>query len=500
MRASGLAALWFAAALALAYGYFYQGGGWNQGSRMNLVRAIVEDGSLQIDRFATNTGDVALVGGHAYSDKAPGVALTAVPVVAVARAVIPGADTPVGVVWLHWLATLFVAGIPTIAAALALRGLAMRLGAGPGGGWIAAAVFAVGTPAWAYATLMWGHALAASCIVVAVALAVRAAADDRPRTLVGLGLAAGWAILTELSTVPAIAIVLGLAAYQLRVRGASLVRATALVAAGAVLPAALLFGYNAVAFGSPFAVGYQSVAGFEGMQRGLLGVCAPRAYVAGEILFGEYRGLLRWAPVLAIAPLGLWLSIRSRPARPLAVACSAIVVYFLLFNAGYYYWHGGSSFGPRHFAPALPFLAAGVGVVWSRAARLPRRHVVAARAGIGATAAVGAALVFVAVSVTAQPREAWLRPLADEIWPAFVHGELGVESRTIVDATTLDGTLYRRGAWNLGHVLGLERHASLMPLAGAWLAIGAAALAFRRRRRTRAQRRDARSIEIPASR
>jgi hypothetical protein len=467
---------------------------------MDLVRAIVEDGSLQIDRFATNTGDLALHGGHVYSDKAPGAALTAVPAVAIAHALI-GSETPVHVVWLHWLATLFVAGLPTIAAALALRGLAMRLGAGPGGGWIAAGVFAVGTPAWAYATLLWGHALATSCIVLSLALAVRTTDDDRPRTLLALGLVSGWAVLTELATAPAVAIVLLLAARLLHARGASLARATAVVAAGAVLPAALLLGYNTLAFGSPFHIGYQSVAGFEGMRGGLLGVHAPRAFVVGEILFGEYRGLLRWAPVLAVAPLGLALAIRSRQGRPLAIACSAIVVYFVFLNAGYHYWNGGSSLGPRHLAPAVPLLAAGVGVVWSRAARLPGRQAVAARAGIGGAAVLGVALVFVAVTVTAQPREGWLRPLADEIWPAFVRGDLGIESRTVVGGSALKGVaVFGRGGWNVGHVLGLERHATLVPLVVGWLVLGAAAVAVRRRQRRRDQRPGPRSIEMPASR
>ena len=38
-----------------SYAYFYEGGGWNQNSRFDLVRAIVEQGTLRIDAYDENT-------------------------------------------------------------------------------------------------------------------------------------------------------------------------------------------------------------------------------------------------------------------------------------------------------------------------------------------------------------------------------------------------------------------------------------------------------------
>src|ERR1700733_16049725 len=54
------------------YGLFYQAGGWNQNSRFDLTRALVEDHSVFIDRFANNTGDTARAD-HFFCDKAPGI-------------------------------------------------------------------------------------------------------------------------------------------------------------------------------------------------------------------------------------------------------------------------------------------------------------------------------------------------------------------------------------------------------------------------------------------
>ena len=37
--------------LFVAYGYFHQGGGWNQNSRFDQVRAIVENHQLEINEY-----------------------------------------------------------------------------------------------------------------------------------------------------------------------------------------------------------------------------------------------------------------------------------------------------------------------------------------------------------------------------------------------------------------------------------------------------------------
>ncbi|MCB0150355.1 MAG: hypothetical protein KDE01_22240, partial [Caldilineaceae bacterium] len=67
--------------LLLCYTYIFPR--WadpNQNSRLNMVFAVVEDGTFQIDRYVSNTVDYAKVGEHYYSDKAPGVALLGIPV------------------------------------------------------------------------------------------------------------------------------------------------------------------------------------------------------------------------------------------------------------------------------------------------------------------------------------------------------------------------------------------------------------------------------------
>src|SRR5579863_2978113 len=68
-----------------SYAYFYEGGGWNQNSRFDLVRAIVERHTLRTDAYYQNTEDRAYVHGHYYSDKAPGLAFFSLPFALIAR-------------------------------------------------------------------------------------------------------------------------------------------------------------------------------------------------------------------------------------------------------------------------------------------------------------------------------------------------------------------------------------------------------------------------------
>ena len=62
-----------------AFAYFVPSATWSPVSRLNLTRAIVEEGTLSVDAFVESTGDRALRNGHWYCDKAPLPSLIAVP-------------------------------------------------------------------------------------------------------------------------------------------------------------------------------------------------------------------------------------------------------------------------------------------------------------------------------------------------------------------------------------------------------------------------------------
>src|SRR5438552_18731229 len=116
----------------VSYAYFYEGGGWNQNSRFDLVRAIVEQGTLRIDAYHENTQDKSFYQGHYYSDKAPGLVLLALPAAAIARPLLraTGIDpmSLPGLVAISYLATVFAVALPRALACACLLWIAVRLG------------------------------------------------------------------------------------------------------------------------------------------------------------------------------------------------------------------------------------------------------------------------------------------------------------------------------------------------------------------------------------
>jgi hypothetical protein len=463
--------------LLVSYAYFSQAGGWNQNSRFDLVRAIVEQRTTRIDGYVENTGDRALVDGHAYSDKAPGQALSAVPFAAAWSAAFPAPRSPTNLALLGYAATVWAAGLPTAIAAVALAWSARALGASPSGGLVSALAYGIGSPAWVYATLMWGHALAAGCLALAFAAAValRDARGWRPALGFIVGASAGWALVTEYPAAPAAVMVVALALYYGRKQ---LRRVAVFAALGFLLALAALATYNTASFGSPLYVSYSGVQGFAGMSEGLFGVTLPKRAILQEILFGQFRGLVPLAPAIVLAPIGLVLAWRRRADNRAAIATAVgIPAYYLLFNAAYYYWDGGFSYGPRHIGAALPFLFLGLGPLWTSAGR-------AVRWLIGLLVASGVAVTTMAISTIVLLPEDVSAPLTQLILPAFLRADLAQNRQSFLQYGTANPAQGLLGAWNVGQLLGLPGLASLLPLALVWaVAFGLWTLHSRTRRR-----------------
>ena len=378
-----------ALSLFLTYAYFVSPPSWNENSRFNLVRSLVERQRLDIDPYHQITGDKAFRDGHHYSDKAPGSALVAVPAYAVYYGFlrVKGADPPAAFpdadmdpgkrapkgdgpryqVNASFRRALYVCNVFTNAIAGALLGALFFLVAArtapPRLALAATGALALGSLVFPYATMFYGHVLAAFFLFAGFAAA-------SARRLLWAGALAGMAVLTELPcAVPALALA-GYVVLAARDEGeawrAALRRGGRFVL-GMIGPVLVLVAYQQAAFGNPWRPGYAQVSDplfAEGMAEGVMGVGLPRPAVLAAILVGRARGLLYLAPVLALAlvGLGVWVrrAWRARPGRAEALLAAFVVLYFLLFNAGYYMWYGGSALGPRHLIPALPFLCLGL--------------------------------------------------------------------------------------------------------------------------------------------
>jgi hypothetical protein len=469
--------------LFVSYAYFYQAGGWNQNSRFALVRAILERHTLQIDAYQLHTGDRAYLNGHYYSDKAPGQSLMALPPAAVARVVsrAVGVDPEgfAGLAWISYVAAVSTAGLFTVGAALVVFAITRRWGYSRSAAIFAASAYGLATPAWCYATLFMAHGVTAGCLVLALWLAMEVDGSDarRRRDLaIVIGLASGWAVVSEFQAAVPAAVIVAFALLRATASGAGEFRAFLMrLVAAAALCGVVLAAYNALAFGNPFHLGYQSEQNFEHLQQGLFGITTPRWWRVKELLTGKYRGLLPLSPLVAVAPLGFGVLIADGHRRAPALIAVFTAVYYLLLNASYYYWEGGWAYAPRQLMSAMPFVALGLGPLWDGRRRIVRVVLIAGWLW-------GAATTGIAEATNPQPPSAIKSPWLELLWPAFRDGDLSLNTQTMVHGTPPGGARpaadVPRAAWNLGEVAGLHGHASLVPLALVWA--GGAYLLMRR--------------------
>ena len=459
-------------AMALgAYAYFFQGGGWNQNSRFNLVRASVEQGTIRVDDSDRNTGDVAIRDGRHYSDKAPGVAVLAVPAYALVHP-FAGGQRPRGrlVNAGAYLATILAVGIPSALAVAALFRVALVIGASAAAAASVAAAYGLASLAFPYSTMLYSHQPAAAALLGAFALLATArhrALPPGPARLFGAGALLGAAITFEYPAALGVAVIALYAAATVRPRPRLV-----WMAAGIAIPCLLLAAYHTAAWGGPFLLPGDFSVDPRRQAGTFMGLSTPSAEIAWKIFFSPIRGLFRHAPWMILAVPGAIALARVTRFRAEAVVVILVPAAYVAFNSALSTspvdWHAGWGIGPRHVIASLPFVALAVAALFARTTGRAR---VGTWIAFVPLAVYSAALMLIATAVRPDVPTWYDRPFADYLWPLFRDGSLGVNTLPIHTGFVHE----QRQAWNLGEVIGLGGLASLAPLAlylsatGAWL-------------------------------
>ncbi len=444
----------------------------NQNSRLDMVIAVVEDGTFQIDRFVANTVDYARVGVHYYSDKAPGVAFLGMPVYmgldrvldlpiaapltqrlennAAFRGTLRAEGSGVQAEKVRFALTqvvlsLVLAALPSALMGVLLYRLLTRLGITPWLGAAAVLTYGLLTPAFAYANAFYGHQLSAALLLAAFYLVFPGSAALTPQRLVFVGLLLAYSVITEY---PALLIAGILGLYTLRRliqqgRG----RAMVWLVLGGVMVVAPWMAYNNAIFGGPLALGYSnSELWVSEHGTGFMSLTWPRGEALWGITFGLFRGLFVLSPVLLLALPGLWLWWHSRRYRDEFWVVLASLVAFFGFNASSGMWWGGFAMGPRYLLPVLPFMALPLAIASQHWLQRPWFRVLVVLLAMWSLVATWG----LALAGQAFPSDTLRNPLLEYALPHWVAGNV---------------------ARNWGTLLGLPGAWSLLPLAAAAAAI-----------------------------
>lgn len=407
--------------LLASYAFFWHSRDWNTASRLMLTYSLVDRGGLSIDGLQDQTGDKAFYRGRYFSDKLPGYPFLATAPYAVMRALGARPHPLDGPALAHWPSdygvTLATSGVLTAATAVVLMGIARSLGCSARSAVLVALAYGLATPAYAYATLAYGHQASAFALLASLGLLMRTGTNRDGLRAFLAGLLASYAAVVELQVGP-VSAVLGF--YLLGQVAARLRRWDAIAAfgLGALIPALFLMLYNTLAFAGPLDMGYfhHATAQFAKVhsRENPLGVGGPDWSRFVPLLWGRHRGLLFYAPILALAAPG-WIAMAARRRRPLAAASLAACVAVFGVNLSYPEWTGGWSTGPRLLVPLLPFAMIPVAAMLAESGRIGK---VATTAAVG-LALAGAVLMLLFQAVGARMPQDVLDPLVEVAWPLW---------------------------------------------------------------------------------
>jgi len=174
-RAHGTELLLFVLLWA-TYAYFYQSTYHNEAARFDQLRAIVQDRTLEINKYWWNSADIIHypTGGsdHIYPNKAPGLTLLAIvpfEVLSLCLSVFRTIGLPEWIYWhlLTYLTIVFTVSLLSALAAVAIYRVLIRI---TGDAYFSAlTVLAIwlGTIAFPFSTLFFSHQLAAALLAIA---------------------------------------------------------------------------------------------------------------------------------------------------------------------------------------------------------------------------------------------------------------------------------------------------------------------------------------------
>jgi len=359
-------------------------------SRLNLLRAIVHDGTIHINKYADNTTNKAVHNGNYYSDKAPGIVALGLVPYALSMWILKSCGQSVDSEF-AWLIGSWATCACSICVLMSLGGVAMYWlllrYVSPVPALVTTIGMHLGCLSLPYCTLLYSHAATMGVLSIALwalhrhkeRLGSRCHAISRFDGLNQYGWLAivghccGWAIACEFTAGLVSVGIVGMALFTDRrwkmLRVSSLRRflrwqtnrvkiigwITTLVL-GALLPLSLIPIYNYLCFQQFFTLPYSFQETFPAMQTGFFSIQFANAETAYNLLFSKSRGLFIVSPMLWLLPMG-YVLLFKRNTRLFWFTYLLPLIHLVVLSGRVWDWSAGPSWGPRYLAPMVPCLA-----------------------------------------------------------------------------------------------------------------------------------------------
>lgn len=208
---------------------------------------------------------------------------------------------------------------------------------------VAALLFGLATPAWVYAKQFWSEPYALCTLFAAFYFLQRYRDGSGTRDAIIAGCALGLAVATRVTNAALIP-VFAWYGFMEAVRDTRVRRGLIGFIATLTLIAFSIAWYDWVRYGHPFITGYRADETFDN----------PIWLGAYGLLFSPGKGLFIYAPFLVA--LAFAAPAFFRRARRETIVIGILFTFYTLLFSAWYYWWGGTNWGPRFLVPTLPFL------------------------------------------------------------------------------------------------------------------------------------------------
>ena len=443
----------------VSYSYFFQGGQHNENTRFDLARTLAESGTLEITKYAYNSADIISIDKKIYSGKAPGISFLGAPIWWLSSKIWPLLTD--NLILAHnytcYLITILVVALPSSIMSrylflFLIENLSFKAAIG------LTLTYALGTIAFPFSTLFFSHQLSAALCFIAFYICYK---NKSPLQIILAGILAGYSVCVEYPLAIA-CIWLGL--YSLKHIGVK--KGAIPLIAGGLIGTTPLIIYNLFAFGkilyTPYSVyAEDSKNTFAAHKQGILGITVPDLENVNLILLSLNRGILYLNPITIFFFLAIPSLFTQKKFLYEKCLCLGIILSFFYLNSsfgkGLLYAGGGTSVGPRHLIPFLPFLIFFISdLAKVKFFRFP----------LLISSIYSIALMLMATATEPRVPYEYDNPPKDLFLKGYLEGHFAFSDNIIFDS---EKVINKNISTNVGELLGLSPSIQLLPLIIFWV-------------------------------